>query len=214
MLAGVSEYHLARQNANKKRKRAQHDRSKKEKANSRKKRKLDVESTGNETHVEPNMIEEGSAVPNSEPTAMDLDTTDASDEPLPPPPPVFSHLTFGINEVTKRLEAQSTSLRPRTTVPPSEATPAAEHSSPPPLTHVFVCRADVDPPLLIAHLPELVAACNAPSPSTPPLPVFLVPFPQHAEQTLAETLGVRRVSVLALDVRPFLYIIHPMSLQH
>ncbi|KAG9081575.1 hypothetical protein FRC06_005503, partial [Ceratobasidium sp. 370] len=64
-----------------------------------------------------------------------------------PIPPLLKHCTFGVNEVTKRLEALA------------KPTPTdGGHSTPRPrLRAVLVCRSDVDPPLLIAHFPILVA---------------------------------------------------------
>ena len=134
---------------------------------------------------------------------------DADADELPAAPPIFSHLTVGINEVTKRLESQANSCRVRSSIRAPSIPEAAEEAAPAPkaerpsLTHVFVCRADVDPPLLIAHLPELVAACNIPSPtpSQRHTPIQLIPLPKHAEYTLTEVIGLRRVSVLAFDVR-------------
>lgn len=78
---------------------------------------------------------------------------------------------------------------------------------------LFVCRHDVDPPALVAHLPLLSCAANAVSSvssdgpksnssadaSDPPsLPLLLVPLPQSSEQALAPALGLRRCAVLAL----------------
>lgn len=109
-------------------------------------------------------------------------------------PPIFlRHLIYGINAVTKRLEDQS--LRPPhmnvLTLPETSITP------PKPLKYIFVCRADVDPPLLIEHLPHLVAAYNSARPSQY---AKLVPLPQGSESLLAQILGIRRVTVLGIDV--------------
>ncbi|KAF8608342.1 hypothetical protein BDV93DRAFT_247746 [Ceratobasidium sp. AG-I] len=107
-----------------------------------------------------------------------------------PAPPILKHCTFGINQVAKRLEAQ--------------ANPTTAEAHPPPrpsLRVVIACRADVDPPLLIAHFPILVAACNSalPAGSSDDTYVKLVTLPMGAEHSLAEITGLRRVAVMALD---------------
>jgi ribonuclease P/MRP protein subunit POP3 len=110
------------------------------------------------------------------------------------PPLILSHLVYGVNAVTKRLEIQTQSTRrPTTSVPETSGQP----SDTKPLKYVFVCRADVNPPLLVAHLPHLVAAYNSTNPSEY---LKLIPLPQGAEISLAEALGIRRVTVLGIDV--------------
>ncbi|QRV84026.1 ribonuclease P protein subunit p30 [Ceratobasidium sp. AG-Ba] len=77
------------------------------------------------------------------------------------------------------------------------------HPTPKPrLRAVLVCRSDVDPPLLIAHFPILVATCNSslPGDSSDDKFVKLVTLPMRAEHSLAEVTGLRRVAVMALDV--------------
>lgn len=115
------------------------------------------------------------------------------DQGLPAPPEILSKVTFGVNEVTKRLEVQ-----------------AAEHRQPLPLTNearkpsirfIFACTEDVDPPSMIEHLPLLVASCNASRPHPrAESDVFLVPLPKNAEGNLTEAAGLRRTAVLALEV--------------
>ncbi|KAG8742934.1 hypothetical protein FRC10_000722 [Ceratobasidium sp. 414] len=108
-----------------------------------------------------------------------------------PVPPLLKHCTFGINEVTKRLEALA------------KPTPTDEgHQAPRPrLKAVLVCRSDVDPPLLIAHFPILVATCNSslPADSSDDKFVKLVALPMRAEHSLAEVTGLRRVAAMAFD---------------
>ena len=109
---------------------------------------------------------------------------------------------MGINQVTKKLEAQIKSYR--ATIANASNENARPYDSSSALVVIFVCRADVDPPLLIAHLPHLVAAYNSclfsrPSPRLGL--IKLVPLPKGAEFSLAEALGIRRVAALALDVR-------------
>ncbi|KAH7927272.1 hypothetical protein BV22DRAFT_1032022 [Leucogyrophana mollusca] len=122
-------------------------------------------------------------------------------EPEPQTSPL-RHLTIGINEVTRGLEAQI--LRARQVVTVSEAPlPVVSNADDTPVTAlVFVCRADVDPPLLVDHIPHLVAACNATCRNTSApgglTPVKLVLLPKGSEHSLAAALGLRRVAILAV----------------
>lgn len=111
-----------------------------------------------------------------------------------PVPLILKHCTFGINQVAKRLEGQA-----------NPGIIAEVHATPRPrLRVVIACRADVDPPLLIAHFPILVAACNSAlaAGSSDDTHVKLVTLPMGAEHSLAEITGLRRVAVMALDVCP------------
>ena len=101
---------------------------------------------------------------------------------------------YGINAVTKRLEHQSHNLRRPTIVIP---TPTVEIQPSLPFKYIFVCRQDVDPAILVDHLPHLVASCNSAQASNH---VKLVPLPKGSELVLAQTLGIRRVAVLGIDV--------------
>ncbi|KAG8770650.1 hypothetical protein FRC12_004138 [Ceratobasidium sp. 428] len=106
-------------------------------------------------------------------------------------PPLLKHCTFGINEVTKRLESLTKPTLAHEVRPTPRPRPRA----------VLVCRSDIDPPLLIAHLPILVATCNSslPTDSADKEFVKLVVLPMGAEHSLAEVTGLRRVAVMALD---------------
>ena len=138
------------------------------------------------------------------PEAMPVDIP-ADDSSVPDPPEIYKHLLFGINEVTKRLEDQLRLCR-RERIKPSSAEDTTSNELCP-IKLVFVCRADVDPPILIDHLPHLVASFNS---STPDHPVVLIPLPKDAESRLSAAIGVRRVAVLALDVgsTTFLFVSH------
>ena len=142
-----------------------------------------------------------SSVPN-EP----MDAQDADQEPVnPTEPPITPHLILGINQVTKRLEHQARAYRQTLSVTKTHTDNYT--SDPPPfrpVSIVFVCRADVDPPLLISHLPTLIASCNSSrnslaNPESHP-PIKLVPVPKGSESLLADATGLRRLAVLALDV--------------
>ncbi|KAF8633018.1 hypothetical protein AX15_001612 [Amanita polypyramis BW_CC] len=108
---------------------------------------------------------------------------------------IVNHLVVGLNAVTKRVEMQ-VRKRPdsKTIIKDEPATGLPDAKSD--LRLIFACRADVDPPLLIDHLPHLVAACNAMQEGS----VRLASLPKGAEMTLAKALGVRRVAVIGLDV--------------
>lgn len=134
-------------------------------------------------------VEMPSASPKLSPKATLGDTAKPDD-----PHRLMHHMTFGINAVTKRLETQVQSARRPTATIPETAAPL---SPPPFLKYVFVCRADVDPTLLVDHLPHLVAGFNS---ARPVQPVKLVPLPKGAELALSQALAVRRVTVLAADV--------------
>ncbi|KAG2748859.1 hypothetical protein P692DRAFT_20864215 [Suillus brevipes Sb2] len=137
------------------------------------------------------------------------------------PSPVFSqlalssgHMTIGINEVTRRLELQLKSVRHSVTL---TTTP---HTSPilpniPPIAAVFVCRADVNPPILLDHIPHLVAGCNSIRPGSNTQgarqPLKLVVLPKGSESALAQALGLRRAAVIAVhDDAPYLPIFRDM----
>lgn len=206
ILASVGTYHLARRSGARKRKRSRHSKEKKEKAVASKKRK--VGDDGKATAVDNG--DHAAAPDTNEGVDAVVDVDNEPDVGLSEAPLVIAHLTIGINEVTKRLESQAQSRRLRASIhaPVSSETfsSASEHKPErAPLVYVFVCRADIDPPLLVAHLPELVASCNTPIPGRTSTPVHLISLPKQAEATLAETVGLRRVSVLALDVRAYFF---------
>ena len=132
---------------------------------------------------------------------MDVQTTDL-ETAIPTAPPIIPHLVLGINRVTKRLEDQARAYRQTLTATKTITDDGT--SQPPLISVVFVCRADVDPPLLISHLPTLIASCNSSrnaltDPNSYP-PIKLVPVPKGSESLLADATGLRRVAVLALDV--------------
>lgn len=118
-----------------------------------------------------------------------------------PEPAIRQYLTIGINSVTKKLESLS-KLRRSTVLAASGLPLGVPTASSEQL--VFVCQADIDPPILISHFPSLVAACNSARPvSQSPsrqLTSWLIPLPRGAEVVLAQALGLKRVSVLAIDV--------------
>ncbi|GAA5923153.1 uncharacterized protein JCM15063_003553 [Sporobolomyces koalae] len=85
---------------------------------------------------------------------------------------------------------------------------------------VFVCKPDINPPSLVAHLPGMVAAANGVRQALsqqeaaegtmqldqPPQPrdydrprVRIIPLDQGAEKVLADALGLRRVAVIGIS---------------
>ncbi|KAJ6621191.1 hypothetical protein B0H10DRAFT_2019173 [Mycena sp. CBHHK59/15] len=181
LLDGVSDYHYARGQETRKRKRLHKG------PPSNKKRKIDANTS--DAPIDGDALLPDASAPS--------DSTEGSS--IPARPEVLSHLTIGINEVTKRLDAQIRSSRnnvvSRITDPAAPAT--APPPPPPPIKVIVVCRADVDPPILIDHLPHEVAAFNSSRPSEP---IKVVPLPKGAEFALAKAIGVRRVAVIAMDI--------------
>jgi ribonuclease P/MRP protein subunit POP3 len=131
------------------------------------------------------------------------DATQSNAEPRTQPtstPPIISHITLGINEVTKALETEIRTSRQ--VVATSDTTFDTTQS----LTNaIFICHADLDTPAIVAHLPQLTALCNSARPQGHKIKVVLLPA--GAQSSLAHALGyTRRVSVMALDVCSFMLI--------
>ncbi|KAK0465585.1 uncharacterized protein EV420DRAFT_1515033 [Desarmillaria tabescens] len=127
--------------------------------------------------------------------SVDPPASVSDDANILPPSPVLKHLVVGINAVTKRLECQIQAAR-HTVVISSSGSTKKSPELPRPLKYIFVCRTDVDPPILIDHIPHLVASFNSCKPSEP---IKLIPLPKGAEVTLAECLNIRRIAVFAFD---------------
>jgi ribonuclease P/MRP protein subunit POP3 len=113
-----------------------------------------------------------------------------ADDSLLEAPAILQHVVIGINSITRRLEAQAS----------TRFSTSAKRAEDKPLRYVFVCRMDIDPPILVDHLPRLVASVNS---TSPPKPTILIPLPKGAEDIIASIMGQRRVSALALDVSSF-----------
>ena len=108
---------------------------------------------------------------------------------------IVDHLVVGLNAVTKRLEEQ-VRKRPHSVTITKDGPAADTQTTKSDLCLVLACRADIDPPLLIDHLPHLIASCNA----TQKESVRLASLPEGAEGTLAKALGIHRVTVIGIDV--------------
>jgi len=134
---------------------------------------------------------------------------------IPSPPVLLDSLEIGLNEVTRALERSITTLR-------SCQTKKQLPNDFKPISLVLVCLADINPPNLVAHIPHLVSVYNsmlmtqeiittkkrrkgAPLSILPPRPegIKLVTLPKNAESSLAGSIGLRRVSVVAFYVSSF-----------
>ncbi|KAL0573958.1 RNase P and RNase MRP subunit [Marasmius crinis-equi] len=178
LLDGVSTYQSSRSLANRKRKR---EKRQGEQDQPNKKRK--------ETEVDMTV---------DAPENASLVAQDDSIEPTEPQ--ILSHITIGINAVTKRLESHLSQRKQKITITSSTPEPVPTTCQVTPVRVVLACRADVNPPVIIDHIPHIIAAYNS---SLPPngedKPILLIPLSSGAEYTLSDALGLRRVAVLALD---------------
>ncbi|KAF9535672.1 hypothetical protein CPB83DRAFT_888356 [Crepidotus variabilis] len=176
LLAGAAEYQQKRFSASRKRKQLEKDHQPTKKAKTDGIDPVEQQLASNELTI-------SIAPPNTR------ETTIAA-------PFIFQHLVCGINAVTKRLEAQTHAARRPVITTGITHEPQMTCK---PLKYVLVCRADIDPPMLIDHLPHLVAAFNSTRPQNF---TKLVPLPKGSEASLAEALGIRRVAVVGLEEDP------------
>lgn len=195
---GVSEYRLGRGMESRKRKRAKKDAQLQGANNASKKAKKVGSGVSDEAMEVGSVTIRGEAVSSKSDvsaTGTDVDVLALDHQVSHEPPSILQHLTIGINEVTRKLESQI--KLSRQTVIISDKGAVSPES--PRIKLIFVCRADIDPPILINHLPHLVSAYN----SSRKHPDFmkLVPLPKGAEFTLAAAMGLRRVAVVAVDVK-------------
>lgn len=186
MLEGVAEHQLGNQEINRKRKRAERS----VKPRKRVKNAQDITSSTEQ------MAEDSQAVNVDSSPAAPPAESGVSSESAARAPSVLQHISVGINQCTKDLEGVAKMFRDGTSAPsPDHAT---RESSP---RIVLVCRGDVDPPLLIAHLPALVAACNSTRHQLSDAAItWLVPLSKGSESSLAAAMGLRRVSVMVVKV--------------
>lgn len=207
---GVLEYRQGRTAETRKRKRARHETTKGVRHVSKNSRLESGEKMDTDNFDHATSATEIAQSPEAVDGDMGANISGASSAATPTPheaPSVLQHLTIGINEVTRRLEAQIKSSRQIVSISDKGAV-SSEPLTSPAIKVVLVCRADIDPPILIDHLPHLVAACNSPqkthsSSGGSSAFVKLVPLPKGAELSLAEAMGLRRVAVMAINVRCF-----------
>ncbi|KAG6337078.1 hypothetical protein ID866_2031 [Astraeus odoratus] len=121
------------------------------------------------------------------------------------------NLVVGINQVSRVLECQIRSSRRLAVVQTSGQDGDYQESCPSlsPLAVIFACTADIDPPVLLSHIPHLVASCNSSFLTTKQgqAKIKLVPLPKGSESVVARALGLRRVAVIGVYVNkdsPFL----------
>ncbi|KAF9041745.1 hypothetical protein BDZ89DRAFT_1060110, partial [Hymenopellis radicata] len=188
LLEDLSTYNRVRSDESRKRKREAHTEQ-----TARKKRKTEKEATA--SNLESDAMD-AEANPPPENDAPGSSSSTKLPNAHPPAPRIQKHLVVGINAVTKRLEYQIQKARHTVTVSTTPPSVPLTDLPLPSIKYLFVCRADVDPPILIDHLPHLVASYNSAKPSDP---IKLVPLPKGAEFTLAECLSVRRVAAFAFD---------------
>ena len=144
-------------------------------------------------------------------TANSMPTTVECSRPSPTPASSllqdstspFDYMTLGINQVTRKLEFQARSLRKIITLTTGSRVNQPS-SNLPPISVVFVCHADVNPPILLDHIPHLVAGCNSTRPGSDPQgvwkPLKLIVLPEGSEPVLAQALGLRRAAVIGIHV--------------
>jgi len=176
LLDGVAEFHQSRCRNSKRRKQAANEPSHR----SVKRRVVSRDTTIDQDHLD------------EDPSALSVSHRMESSEP-----PILNHLIYGINAVTKRLEVQIENSRVKSVFKSgSEVKATGEATNP--IRFLFVCRADIDPPILIDHFPHLVAICNTLRQDSHP--IVLATLPKGAETTLAQVVGVRKLAVLAINV--------------
>lgn len=126
--------------------------------------------------------------------ARKADSSGAEDPALPssrPSSPSSDQpLVYGINAVTRRLEKMIADRA------------ASEAHADGDLDIVLVCRSDLDPPKLVAHIPLLACSVNAvcfPASRPGGRALRVAPLPEGAEALLADALGVRRCGAVGLS---------------
>jgi len=183
MVQGVSEYHVERERQSRK-------------------RKSSLKSTTPRASKRPRLAPASKLADGTVPKPVsmaqfqiaDSVAVDGGHDAVKPCPDVLKHLTIGINEVAKLLEKTARSFS-RTVLSTS---PVQEPQSEDRPRIILVCRGDVSPPALLQHIPHLVATCNTRRTNADADGTYLVPLSKGAEASLAEAIGLRRVSVVAV----------------
>jgi len=182
LLDGVAKFHQSRCRSSKRRKRV---------ANESSHRSIKRRVVSKDAAIGQDDLVEG-------PSTFSISHHTESSEESSEPPPILNSLIYGINAVTKRLEIQIENSRVKSVFKYGSKTRATGESTNP-IRFLFVCRADIDPPILIDHLPHLVATYNALR-QDDFHPIVLATLPKGAETTLAQVIGVRRLAALAISV--------------
>lgn len=235
----VADYHVSRERCHRSHKRKERKRER-SKPRAEGEQVTDVDGKGSTTPVQaapkikmiPTKTTEDVAMENAE-----------IQEPQPSlvKPKELRDLTIGITEITKHLEAQTAALRlkiqslvPSTlpshmlpTAPVREPSPELESANPflptlanhSPLRFVVCPLSDINPPTLVAHIPQYCATYNAlvrqwmevakgknVDPASAPQEVTLVTTAKGSEKVIAELIGLRRVACLGVTVRSLFHI--------
>ncbi|KAF0545626.1 hypothetical protein F8M41_002133 [Gigaspora margarita] len=125
---------------------------------------------------------------------------------LPSPPSTLSCIVIGINDVTRRLEQTINSetkpnLKRKYTqelfdtfisTNPKDQLPYSSPIVKQPLRMIFVCKADISPQNLCAHLPIMSFMAKD---------VLLVPLPPGAEELIGNKLRIKRVSCIGVKMK-------------
>ncbi|KAL2271629.1 hypothetical protein VTJ83DRAFT_1000 [Remersonia thermophila] len=149
----------------------------------------------------------------------DASNTGASavpDPSSPPAPELSAYVDVGLSQISRTLQAMSSTTHPTTTTTSSSssssssaasseaAAAAAAAASGPnpnptpeslPYTIIFIARSNPSP-AFHSHFPQLVALASRPRP--PSAAVRLVGFSKACEGRLSEALGIPRASCIAL----------------
>ncbi|CAG8446958.1 3993_t:CDS:2 [Acaulospora colombiana] len=146
---------------------------------------------------------------NKRDSAHDLVTENMISVELTPKPNSIAHqfgFVVGINDVTKHMEqsysqqmisnfqqrcARLSSRTSATSIQPKSHPDSLKPREP--LRMIFVCKADVSPPHLIAHLPIMANIAN----------VLIVPLPGGSSKMIADHIGISKATVLGIkEVSP------------
>ncbi|KAH8805566.1 hypothetical protein F5884DRAFT_823209 [Xylogone sp. PMI_703] len=129
---------------------------------------------------------------------------------IPPSPEISKFVVVGLNNITRRLESQSQEARRLRSGNSATEFPATNLDAAPATTEVhatntqtpsdplnahfaaiFIPRSN-QPPILNAHLPQLIATASTAHPGLPP--TRLVQLPKGSDVQLCAALGLPRVS--------------------
>jgi ribonuclease P/MRP protein subunit POP3 len=132
------------------------------------------------------------------------DVSESGDKNVAPSeaPDILKNVKCGLNETVKALEQHISNLRDCL----AKGVPLTDDVITPRI--VLACRWDVNPPDLFSHIPHLVASANrlgdiyekkfASAPAIPE--IKLVNLPQGSEKSLSDAVGIRRLSMVILNV--------------
>jgi ribonuclease P/MRP protein subunit POP3 len=140
-----------------------------------------------------------------------------SQPPIPPTPEISSFLAIGLNSITRALQESSQKPKPPslpkdasssshdapdaseiTEQPPAKPTtpnPSSSASPTPSFSAIFVLRS-IQPAILHAHLPQLIATASLARPSSPA--TRLVQLPRGSDERVCQALGLPRASFIGL----------------